>query len=318
MTTETRHRFTAPRRERLDRLVAEALPALSRSQAQRLIEQGQVQVGGVAVTRAAHVVEPDAAVEVAIPAIEVDEAAAQVPLEILYEDEHVLVVDKPWGILVHAVPGVPGLSIVDVIRARYPDATDLQDGDYRAGVVHRLDRDTTGVLAFAKTEVARDTLKDQWRARETLKEYVTIVEGRVEPPAGIVDAPLGPDPNDGRRRAVVEAGESAYTEYRVREQYGDEAALLDVRIRTGRTHQIRVHLEAIGYPVMGDTLYGRRSDHIGRQALHAARLGFRLPSTGEWREFTAPLPDDMQHAIEALRARHATRDGANEDEGTAT
>ena len=120
MTTETRHQFVAPRRDRLDRLVAEALPALSRSQAQRLIEQGQVQVGGVAVTRAAHVVEPDAAVEVAIPAIEVDEAAAQVPLEILYEDEHVLVVDKPWGILVHAVPGVPGLSIVDVIRARYP------------------------------------------------------------------------------------------------------------------------------------------------------------------------------------------------------
>ncbi len=317
MTTETRHRFDAPRHDRLDRLVAEALAVLSRSQAQRLIEQGHVSVGGATVTRVAHLVEPDVAIEVTIPAIEVDEAAAQVPLEILYEDEHVLVVNKPWGILVHAVPGVPGLSIVDVIRARYPDATDLQEGDYRAGVVHRLDRDTTGVLAFAKTEIARETLKDQWRARETLKEYIAIVEGHVEPAAGIVDAPLGPDPNDSRRRAVVEVGESAYTEYRVREQYGDEAALLDVRIRTGRTHQIRVHLEAIGYPVMGDTLYGRRSEHIGRQALHAARLGFRLPSTGEWREFTAPLPDDMQQAIEALRARTA-HDDSTEDEGTAS
>ena len=319
MTTETRHHFVASRRDRLDRLIAEALPALSRSQAQRLIEQGHALVGGTAITRVAHVVEEGVDVDLSIPAIEVDEAAAQMPLELLYEDEHVLVVDKPWGILVHAVPGVPGLSIVDVIRARYPDANDLQDGDYRAGVVHRLDRDTTGVLAFAKTEVARDTLKDQWRARETLKEYVAIVEGRVDPPAGIVDAPLGPDPNDGRRRAVVEAGESAYTEYRVREQYGDEAALLDVRIRTGRTHQIRVHLEAIGYPVMGDTLYGRRSEYIGRQALHAARLGFRLPSTGEWREFDAPLPDDMQRAVDTLRAKYAPRPGrSDEDEGMAS
>lgn len=320
MTTETRHTFVAARRDRLDRLVAEAMPEISRSQAHRLIEQGQVLVDGAVVTRASHVVEPDAPVEVSIPAIEVDEAAAQVPLEILYEDEHVLVVDKPWGILVHAVPGVPGLSIVDVIRARYPEANDLQEGDYRAGVVHRLDRDTTGVLAFAKTEVARDTLKDQWRARETLKEYVTIVEGHVEPHAGIVDAPLGPDPLDSRRRGVVEAGESAYTEYRVREQYGDEAALVDVRIRTGRTHQIRVHLEAIGYPVMGDTLYGRRSEYIGRQALHAARLGFRLPSTGEWREFTAPLPADMQQVIDTLRAKHAPRpdEDTNEDDESGT
>lgn len=314
MTTETRHAFAATRRDRLDRLIAEAMPEISRSQAHRLIEQGQVLVGGAVVTRASHVVEPDVSVEVAIPAIEVDEAAAQVPLEILYEDEHVLVVDKPWGILVHAVPGVPGLSIVDVIRARYPEANDLQEGDYRAGVVHRLDRDTTGVLAFAKTEVARETLKDQWRARETLKEYITIVEGNVEPHAGIVDAPLGPDPLDSRRRGVVEAGESAYTEYRVREQYGDEAALVDVRIRTGRTHQIRVHLEAIGYPVMGDTLYGRRSEYIGRQALHAARLGFRLPSTGEWREFTAPLPADMRQVIDTLRAKHAPRPNEDADD----
>lgn len=305
MTTATTHHFEAPRRDRLDRLIAEALPSLSRSQAQRLIEQGQVVVAGHSVTRPAQAVEQDQAVEVTVPPTVTDEAAAQVPLEILFEDEHVLVVDKPFGILVHAVPGVPGLSIVDVIRARYPEAADLQEGDYRAGVVHRLDRDTTGVLAFAKTDVARETLKDQWRARETLKQYVALVEGHVEPAAGIVDAPLGPDPNDSRRRAVVEVGESAYSEYRVREQYGDEAALVDVRIRTGRTHQIRVHLEAIGFPVMGDTLYGRRSEYIGRQALHAARLGFRLPSTGEWREFTAPIPEDMQRAIDALRAKHA-------------
>jgi 23S rRNA pseudouridine1911/1915/1917 synthase len=277
--------------------MAEALPAFSRTQAQRLIEQGHVSVDGAAATRAAYAVEAGTLVEVTFPeAVEPVDAAAT-PLTVLYEDEHTLVIDKPAGIIVHAVTGSPaalrtpragGTTLVDVVRAHYPDADDLQEGDYRAGVVHRLDRDTTGVLAFAKTDVARDTLKDQWRARETLKEYVAIVEGQVEPPAGIIEADLGPDPNDPRRRAVVESGEHAYTEYSVREQYGNEAALLDVVIRTGRTHQIRVHLEAIGHAVIGDRLYGRPSPLIGRQALHAARLGFRLPSTDEWREFEAP------------------------------
>lgn len=304
MTTEAARRFTATRRDRLDRLIAEAVPELSRSQAQRLIERGHVQVAGAQATRAALLIEIDTDVEVTLPHNEIDEAAAMVPMEIIYEDEHVLVVNKPAGILVHAVPGVPGLSIVDVMRARYPEARDLREGDYRAGVVHRLDRDTTGVLAYAKTDIARDTLKDQWRARETEKHYVTIVEGRVEPIAGIVDAELGPDPNDGRRRAVVEEGENAYSEYRVREQYGNDHALLDVEIRTGRTHQIRVHLEAIGYPVMGDSLYGKRSEYIGRQALHAAKLGFRLPSTGEYRAFEAPIPPDMQRVIDTLRTQY--------------
>src|SRR5690606_38778487 len=132
---------------------------------------------------------------------------------------------------------------------------------------------------------------------------LALVEGRVEPPAGIIDAPLGHDPNDPRRRAVVEDGDRAYTEYQVLEQYGDEAALLEVQIQTGRTHQIRVHLEATGHPVVGDTLYGRRSELIQRQALHAWRLGLRLPSTDEWREFEAPLPEDMAEAIDALRTR---------------
>lgn len=295
--------FSAPRRERLDRLVAEAMPAISRAQAQRLIEQGHVAVAGLEVSRPAAVIEADAIIEVTQPALVSPPGAAEVELHIIYEDEHVLVINKQPGIILHAVPGVPGITMVDVVRAHYPDAIDLQEGD-RAGVVHRLDRDTTGVLAYAKTTIARDTLKDQWRARETSKQYIALAEGSVEPAAGIVDAPLGPDPNDQRRRAIVEVGDSAYTEYRVREQYGDEAALLDVTIRTGRTHQIRVHLEAIGHPVLGDTLYGHRSELIGRQALHASRLGFRLPSTDEYREFEAPLPEDMRTAIATLRERH--------------
>ena len=296
-------RFRTTRRDRLDRLVAAALPELSRAQAHRLIEQGAVTIGGIAVDRASHIVDNGVEVSVTLPSTAPAPGADTYPLEVLFEDEHTLVINKHPGILVHPVPGVPGLTLVDVLRVRYPELDAMRGGD-GPGVVHRLDRDTSGVLAFARTEVARATLKDQWRARETRKEYIAIVEGRVEPSAGIVDAPLGVDPNDGRRRAVVEVGDQAYSEYRVREQYGDEAALLDVTIRTGRTHQIRVHLEAIGYPVLGDTLYGRRSALITRQALHAARLGFRLPSTDEWREFTAPLPDDMREVIEGLRSRH--------------
>ncbi len=296
--------FVATHRDRLDRLIAEAVPELSRSHAQRLIEQGAVTVDGVTLDRAAFSVEAGGQIGVVMPSTEPEPGAAEYPLEVLFEDEHTLVINKQPGILVHPVAGVPGLTLVDVLRVRYPELDAMQGGD-GPGVVHRLDRDTSGVLAFARTDVARQTLKDQWRARETRKEYIAIVEGRVEPQAGIVDAPLGVDPNDSRRRAVVESGDQAYSEYRLREQYGDEAALLDVTIRTGRTHQIRVHLEAIGYAVLGDTLYGRRSDLIGRQALHAARLGFRLPSTDEWREFTAPLPDDMRAALDALRARHS-------------
>lgn len=296
--------FVATHRDRLDRLIAEAVPELSRSQAQRLIEQGEVTVDGAVLDRAAFSVEVGGRIAVVLPSTEPAPGAAEYPLEVLFEDEHTLVINKRPGILVHPVAGVPSLTLVDVLRVRYPELDAMRGGD-GPGVVHRLDRDTSGVLAFARTDVARQTLKDQWRARETRKEYIAIVEGRVEPQAGIVDAPLGVDPNDTRRRAVVETGDHAYSEYRVREQYGDEAALLDVSIRTGRTHQIRVHLEAIGYAVLGDTLYGRRSELIGRQALHAARLGFRLPSTDEWREFTAPLPDDMRAALEVLRARHS-------------
>lgn len=301
--TELTRRFRAGHAGRLDRLMADAVPDISRSQAQKLIEGGRVRVDDSAAVRPAHTVEAGSLVEVCLPDRAVDaEAAASIPLDVLYEDEHVVIIDKQPGLIVHPVPGLTGATLVDVMRARYPELATIE-GD-RPGVVHRLDRETSGVLAYARTPIAQQTLKDQWRQRETVKLYLALVTGAVEPAAGIIDAPLGHDPQDPRKRAVTEDGDSAHTEYRVREQYGDEAALLEVRIYTGRTHQIRVHLEAVGHPVLGDTLYGRPSSLIGRQALHAWRLGLRLPSTGEWREFEAPLPADMQAAIEELRALH--------------
>lgn len=301
--TELTRRFRAGRTDRLDRLMADAVPDISRSQAQKLIEGGRVRVDDSAASRPAHPVEAGSLVEVCLPDRAVDAGvAAAIPLDVLYEDEHVVIIDKQPGLIVHPVPGLTGATLVDVMRARYPELATIE-GE-RPGVVHRLDRETSGVLAYARTPIAQQTLKDQWRQRETVKLYLALVAGAVEPPAGIIDAPLGHDPHDPRRRAVTEDGDSAYTEYRVRERYGDEAALLEVRIYTGRTHQIRVHLEAIGHPVIGDTLYGHSSPLIDRQALHAWRLGLRLPSTGEWREFEAPLPADMQAAIEVLRSRH--------------
>jgi 23S rRNA pseudouridine1911/1915/1917 synthase len=302
-------RFLAPRSDRLDRLVATEVPELSRAQARRLVEEGAVTVAGEPERRPSHAVQPDAPIEVALPVLhdplsrEADRLAAEVPLPLLYEDEETLVIDKPAGLVVHPRDGVMGVTLVNVVRARYPEVRQIGDGN-RPGVVHRLDRDTSGAMAYAKSLAAQEALKAQWKARETLKLYLALVEGELDPRAGIIDAPLGPDPTNPSRQAVVERGSSALSEYRVLEQYGTEAALLSVRIQTGRTHQIRVHLAAVGHPVVGDWLYGDHSELIDRQALHAARLGFVLPSTGEWREFEAPLPEDMERALAELRLRH--------------
>ncbi|MDP6605167.1 MAG: RluA family pseudouridine synthase [Dehalococcoidia bacterium] len=298
-----RRRFTATEAGRIDRVVAAALPELSRSQARRLIEDGAVAIEGAIVTRPGHATSAGATIEVELPVVpDLDLLAADVPLRVLYEDEETLVIDKTPGLIVHPAPGVTGVTLINAVRARYPEVREI-DGD-RPGVVHRLDRDTSGAMVFAKTETAAQVLKDQWRERETLKRYLALVEGEVDPPEGAIEALLGPDPTNPRRRAVVEDGQSARSLFRVLEQYGAEAALVEVEIHTGRTHQIRVHMAAIGHPVCGDALYGHRSPLIERQALHAIRLGFTLASTGEWREFEAPVPDDINHAIGTLRARH--------------
>ena len=302
--------MTAPRQfhvgdtDRLDRAVVRQMPELSRAQVRRMIEDGAVSLDGQVVRRPGLRVSEGAAVAVVEPVTpDFDLQARDLPLDIIYQDEQTLVLDKQPGLVVHPRPGVKQVTLINAVRARFPEVRVIDETD-RGGIVHRLDRDTSGVIALAKSEAAQFAMKEQWRQRETLKMYVALVEGRVEPPEGIIDAPLGVDPTEPTRRAVVEHGQSAKTQYRVLEQYGDEAALLEVRIFTGRTHQIRVHMQAIGHPVIGDHTYGQVSELIGRQALHAARLGFTLASNGAWREFEAPLPADIQHAIDALRARH--------------
>ncbi len=297
-------RFVAAEEDRLDRAVTAQLPALSRSQVRRLIEAGKVEVDGTAVLKPGVTITPGVAIAVEEPTLrDMDLAASDVPLDILYEDEETLVLNKQPGLVVHPRDGVQEVTLINAVRARYPEVREIDTTD-RGGIVHRLDRDTSGVIALAKSEESQDALKEQWRNRKTQKSYLALVVGRVEPPRGIVDAPLGPDPEDPRRRAVVEGGQSARSEYRVLEQYGDEAALLHVDIYTGRTHQIRVHLAAIGYPILADAQYGAPSPLIERQALHAWRLGFTLASNGAWRVFEAPLPRDLKRAIRRLRREH--------------
>lgn len=302
--------FTASDDGRLDVVVIGRIPALSRSQVRRLIEAGKVNVNGSPVLKSGVTVAAGASIAVDEPTIrgmaEMDLAAASIPLDILYEDEQTLVLNKQPGLVVHPREGVEEPTLINAVRARYPEVADIDDSD-RGGIVHRLDRDTSGVIALAKSEEAQSILKDQWRARETEKTYLAVVHGRPDPVEGIIEAPLAADPQDPRRRAVVEGGQSARSQYLVLEQYGDEAALVNVQIFTGRTHQIRVHMQAVGNPVVGDFLYGQTSPRIGRQALHAWRLGFTLASTGEWRIFEAPVPEDIRSLVETLRAEHSVR-----------
>jgi 23S rRNA pseudouridine1911/1915/1917 synthase len=298
------HCFVASVPDRLDRAIVEAMPELSRSQVRRLIEEGRVAVDGAVVIKPAMAVAAGAAVRVEEPVLaDLELAADEVPLDVIYEDEETLVLNKQPGLVVHPREGVHEVTLINAVRARYPEVREI-DASNRGGIVHRLDRDTSGVIALAKSEASQFALKEQWRSRETLKIYLALVEGVVDLPEGIIEAPLGPNPDDPRRRAVVEEGQYARSQYRVLEQYGDEAALLEVRIFTGRTHQIRVHLLAIGHPIIGDLMYGHPSDLIDRQALHAWKLGFTLASNGAWREFTAPVPEDMRAAIDSLRNRH--------------
>jgi 23S rRNA pseudouridine1911/1915/1917 synthase len=304
--TGTLQDFAATEAGRLDRVVAGALPELSRSQARRLIEDGRITVDAATITKVAHAVSVGATIEVELPVVpDLDLIARDVPLSIIFEDEETLVIDKTPGMIIHPAPGVQGVTLINVVRARYPAIAEIDESN-RPGVVHRLDRDTSGAMVFAKSSTAAQVLRDQWRERETLKIYLAIVEGHVDPIEGIIESEIGPDPANPRRRAVIENGQSARSQYRVLEQYGDDAALVEVQIYTGRTHQIRVHMAAIGYSVVGDTLYGHGSELIERQALHASRLGFTLATTGEWREFEAPLPRDMIDVIVGLRKRYHT------------
>jgi len=285
--------------ERLDVFLSRAVAGLSRSHARRLIDDGLVTVDGAA-ERPSYRLPAGARITATIPpAEEAEPAAERIPITVIYQDEDVIVVDKPPGLTVHPAPGHPGGTLVNALLALAPELADVGD-KIRPGIVHRLDRDTSGLLVIARNERARVGLTRQLKQREVSKTYLALVQGVPQPPQGTIEAPIGRHPRNRKKMAVIAGGREAETRYRLREEI-DGFALLEVEPVTGRTHQIRVHLAAIGHPVVGDTTYGKRSQIVGRQFLHAWRLAFDLPSSGRRVEFESPLPADLRAALERLR-----------------
>jgi 23S rRNA pseudouridine1911/1915/1917 synthase len=281
--------------ERLDAFLA--LPLGSRSRAQRLIDEGRVRVGGTARAKG-HRVAAGEYVEVDLPEPLQAPVRGEVAFEVVYEDEAVLVVDKPAGVVVHPGAGVHASTLVDALAGRIAGGSDPE----RPGVVHRLDRDTSGLLVFARSEGAYDDLQRAMARREIEREYLALVEGVPPARTGLIDAPIGRDRRVRTRMSVdTDAPREARTRFAVERTFGDRAALLRVRLETGRTHQVRVHLQAIGHPVAGDREYGTAGRFgLERQFLHAVRLAFDHPSTGERLELSSPLPEDLQHALEVV------------------
>jgi 23S rRNA pseudouridine1911/1915/1917 synthase len=290
---------------RLDRYVADQLPDLSRGTVQSLIESGQVRVDGQQ-RKPKFRMTPGEVVSVEIPPPQVDEIQPDpIPLAIVYEDQDVIVVDKPAGMVVHPAPGHPRGTLANALLAHVPGIS--VGGSQRPGIVHRLDKDTSGLIVAAKTDRGRTALVNQWESRSVEKTYLALVSGFIEDEEATIDAPIGRDPKNRQRMAVVRSGRAAVTHFRVVERFAD-ATLLEVSIETGRTHQIRVHFAFIGHPIVGDHVYGKSrftNPHETRQFLHASALGFRLPD-GEALRLEAPLPQDLQSVLEELRAGSAS------------
>jgi 23S rRNA pseudouridine1911/1915/1917 synthase len=286
---------------RLDRYLADRLSDLSRNQVQSLVLEGAVFVNGAA-AKAARKLQPGDVLTVDLPSGAVGDrslvASPEIELRVLHSDDAIIVLDKPAGQVVHPAAGHSADTLVNALLARFPDLAFAFE-DERPGIVHRLDRDTSGVLVVARTEAAAADLRSQFKSRTVEKAYLLLTKGIVTPPAGVIEAPIGRDPLQRKRMAAVPDGRPAQTVYRVLDQSGDYS-WIEARPRTGRTHQIRVHFAAIGHPVTGDTVYGKRDRRIGRMALHAWQLGFDHPGTGERAEFSAPLPDDMLSALSEL------------------
>jgi len=282
---------------RLDKYVGEKCPDLSRSQAQKLIEQGRITVNGKAAKSSLKLLCGDK-IDISIPApAPSDLVPEEIPLKIIYEDQDLLVIDKPAGLTVHPAPGHYTHTLANAILAHVPEIE--SGGSDRPGIVHRLDKDTSGLIVVAKNTAAHMKLADQFKNRLVSKTYLALVRGRLSPEQGIIEANIGRNPKDRKQMAIVSHGREARTEYQVI-RYLNNFSLVEVKPKTGRTHQIRVHLAAIGYPIAGDTVYGIKTDFLTRQFLHACKLCFRIPSTGEYREFKSELPQDLAQALNAV------------------
>ena len=272
---------------------------MTRSRLSRLIVEGQVLVNG-GTAKPSHKVRTGDRISLSVPPPRPSTVGPQeIPVTVVYQDASVVVIDKPAGLAVHPGPGHPDMTLVNALLAMCPDIQGI-GGEIRPGIVHRLDKDTSGLMMVAKTHQAHNDLSSQIKSRQVTKGYLALVEGTPKQLHGKVDAPVGRHPRRRTRMAVVVGGKEARTNYKVIHQVAGYS-LLEIYLETGRTHQIRVHMAYLGHPLLGDTTYGRSSSLVNRHFLHAFHLGFKHPVNGESLEFKIDLPSDLTHVLDALQ-----------------
>ena len=293
--------------ERLDAALARLVPELSRSQAQRLIEQGAVTCGGRPVKKNEKLLPGDT-LTLTLPEVQETALEAQeIPLDVCYEDADVIVVNKPKGLVVHPAPGHPDGTLVNALLAHCGDSLSGIGGERRPGIVHRIDKDTSGLIIAAKNDFAHASLAAQLKDHSLARTYVCIVCGNIREDSGVIDAPIGRHPADRKKMAVTEKNSrSAVTHWRVLERFGGYT-LVECRLETGRTHQIRVHMAYRGHPILGDMVYGHKKPELGQdsQCLHARELTFVHPRTGEHVTVSCGLPEYFEQLLQKLRGRTA-------------
>ncbi|AHJ28817.1 RluA family pseudouridine synthase [Nodularia spumigena CS-584] len=297
--------------ERLDRYLSENLPNLSRSRIQQLIEQGNVHLNEQICTTKKITVKAGDRITLEIPEVQPLQVQAQdIPLDILYEDDHLLILNKPAGLVVHPAPGHPDGTLVNALLAHCPNLPGI-GGVQRPGIVHRLDKDTTGAIAIAKTDIAYHSLQAQLQAKTARREYLGVVYGAPKTENGKIDEPIGRHPQDRKKMAVVpieKGGRNAVTHWQILERLGNQTLVL-FQLETGRTHQIRVHSAKIGHPIVGDPIYSSAHSvgvKLNGQALHAWRLKLQHPISENLIEVTAPPPQTFTTLLEILRRRVAS------------
>lgn len=291
--------------ERIDKCISSYMEDLSRSYIQKVIKDGHVFVNDT-VVRANYKVKVDDQVKFVIPdSIEPDIPAQDIPLDILYEDKDILIINKPKDMVVHPAPGHYEGTLVNAIMYHCKDSLSGINGVMRPGIVHRIDKDTTGSIIVCKNDEAHNAIAEQLRTHDITRIYRAVVYGNVKDGQGTVDAPIGRHPGDRKKMAVNEKnGKHAVTHYTVLERFG-QYTYIECRLETGRTHQIRVHMASIGHPLLGDTVYSGRKPpcHLEGQVLHAMTIGFVHPGSGEYVEFEAPLPDYFEKLLDRLRGK---------------
>ena len=287
--------------ERIDKYISDNIAQLTRSAVQGLISEGRITCGGKTVAKSNLKLKGGETIEVSVPEPQpMDALPEDIPLDIVYEDADLLVVNKPKGMVVHPAHGNWNGTLVNALLHHCGDSLSGINGVIRPGIVHRIDKDTSGLLIVAKNDRAHLHLAEQIKAHSFTREYETVAAGAFKEPEGTIDAPIGRHKTDRKKMCVTtENSRNAVTHYTLIKQYGGYAHLR-LRLETGRTHQIRVHRSCIGHPVLGDAVYGKASRWVEGQCLHARKIGFIHPTTGEYMEFTSPLPDYFTSVLAKL------------------